>query len=366
MKQMEFNVIYILQTSAQYQSDAAYNRVRLFCQGLIENGVGCSIFRIEIPQRKSILSKVTFLIKNTILLFCKFLSLNKRNIVIVYGETYFSFLYKLLASKASLVFERTEYPAYIINPYLSNRSKRNSINNFNVMKLSNRLITCSYNLAHFYSVKTPESIVFPLIIDNSEFGLKQNRGKEDVISYCGSFDNNKDGIPILLKAFFLFHSKFPSYKLVLMGTGSRKELERIQGTIQELQLIDSVILTGRVSHDVVIDTLCNSSMLVLARPSNKQAEGGIPSKVGEYISTGVPCVITNVGELSDFMKDGLNCYMSEPDSPEKFCEKMIECVSNNNESIVDNALLLSQSFNYKEVSKVLLDFLSVCIGAEKK
>lgn len=355
-------IIYILQTSTQYQSDAAYNRVRLFCQGINENNVYCEIFRIEFPKRVNGISKVAFLVKNTIRLIFKLLTLSKTDVVIVYGETYFTFLYKLIAHKAKIVFERTEYPAFILNQSLSSKSKKNSIKNYEIMRTSEQLITCSNFLAQFYSKYTPNSIVLPLIIDNKEFKIRDSSHKDNIISYCGSFDNNKDGIPTLLRAFSLFKEKYPSYKLVLMGAGSPKEMAKINNLLVELNIADNVTLTGKISHQAVINQLCESSMLVLARPSNKQAEGGIPSKVGEYISTGVPCVITNVGELHFFMKDGVNCYMSEPDSSEEFFKKMIECAESDNTEIIKNAVALSQTFYYKNVSKQLIVFLGETCG----
>ena len=57
--------------------------------------------------------------------------------------------------------------------------------------------------------------------------------------------------------------------------------------------------------------------MALARPTNKQAEGGFPTKLGEYLATGNTVVVTNVGEIGEFLHDKVNAFVSDPDSPEK-------------------------------------------------
>ena len=49
-------------------------------------------------------------------------------------------------------------------------------------------------------------------------------------------------------------------------------------------------------------------MLVLARPDNIQAKGGFPTKLGEYLATGNPVVVTKVGEIPNYLIDGVNAF----------------------------------------------------------
>jgi len=68
--------------------------------------------------------------------------------------------------------------------------------------------------------------------------------------------------------------------------------------------------------------LSKAVMLALARPENKQAEGGFPTKLGEYLATGKPVVVTNVGEISVFLKNNVNAFIARPGDAKDFADKM--------------------------------------------
>ena len=60
--------------------------------------------------------------------------------------------------------------------------------------------------------------------------------------------------------------------------------------------------------------LCNAKLLALARPDSIQAQGGFPTKLGEYLATGRPVVVTKVGEIPDYLEDGVNAFLSDINS----------------------------------------------------
>ena len=100
--------------------------------------------------------------------------------------------------------------------------------------------------------------------------------------------------------------------------------------LKRLHIENKVIITGSVKRNEIPALLCNSDILALARPDNKQAEGGFPTKLGEYLATGNLVVVTNVGEIGLFLEDRKNAFISEPGSPEKFSEKLREALLNDN------------------------------------
>ena len=68
--------------------------------------------------------------------------------------------------------------------------------------------------------------------------------------------------------------------------------------------------------------LKNATILALDRPNNLQAKYGFPTKLGEYLQTGNPVVITRVGDIPIFFKDGESALIAEPENPESFAEKL--------------------------------------------
>lgn len=206
-------------------------------------------------------------------------------------------------------------------------------------------------------------IKFPMIVDPSRFEENVSKPVDDnYIAYCGSMRNNKDGVPILIDAFKIVTEKHPDIKLYLIGeTKDVEEVSRFKHQISNLELEKKVVFTGRISREQMPAYLCNASILALARPNNKQAEGGFPTKLGEYLATGKPVVVTKVGEIPDYLTDGVNAFLSEPDNPKSFAEKLEFALSNlcvGNEVGASGKKLVYTIFNYKVQAQCLIDFIN--------
>ena len=120
----------------------------------------------------------------------------------------------------------------------------------------------------------------------------------------------------------------------IVGCGKIKDRKIQTSLIVKNNLQDCVRMLGCINPDQVPSFLSNAAILALARPANIQSAYGFPTKVGEYLSTGNPVVVTRVGELEDFLKDGESCLFAAPDSPEDFAEKLIWLLDHPEESII--------------------------------
>jgi len=350
---------YILQVSPSYNTSASYNRVRLFKKGLEELCIKVDIHLLLI-KNKNVLQKLFFLVSGYLKVLLWILKVSKKDVVIVYGETYFTKLYPLIRKRTYFVIERTEYPDYLINGNISSTGYNNSRKNLEAIQYASSLITCSSYLKNFYSQYIDDIFVAPLIVDVNEINYVGTRKPEmphNYVAYCGSFGNNKDGLPILIEAFSYIVQQLPGLKLVLIGSGPQNEVDSLKDDIRNLNLENEVLFTGPLPHSEVVDWLKYATILALSRPNNKQAEGGIPSKVGEYLATGVPCVITNVGDLPMYLKDGFDCFISEPNSATEFANKMAECLQSDMKAIGNNAKQTVMRFNYDVQAKALYEHL---------
>jgi glycosyltransferase involved in cell wall biosynthesis len=214
---------------------------------------------------------------------------------------------------------------------------------------------------YFASLTSCDICIVNMVVEPTRFehSLKKPVDKNTIITYCGTLEGDKDGVPILIKSFAMIANKFPFAKLQLIGS-LKKEMtkQRIMSLVQDLKIEDRVEFTGFVGREEMPDFLKNSDILALARPDNKQAEGGFPTKLGEYLATGNPVVITNVGEIGLFLKDGINAYVAAPDSVEKFSEKLQEALSDNNREQIglEGKKLVYGEFNYLTQAKKLERF----------
>ncbi len=353
----------ILSPSKDLASSANINRISCFQIGLGNLGYKCTVNKIysRFLDIKGF-SRLGIIICYLKIIF-PFIKSKRGDYFIFYGESPFGVLFKYFRTKVKIIVERNEYSSYIINQHpLSNNYIRYVKRFESSLQHIDGFITCSEALKKYYiNYLNPltECKILPLIVDLKLFNmLEKDKKVQNYIAYCGNFDNNKDGIPILIDAFKEIVVDFSEIKLFLIGGGEFKQEQILHQKIIDLGLGEKVIFTGKISHEQIPNLLGNAKLLTLARPSNKQAEGGIPSKIGEYLACGVPFVVTKVGELDRFLRDEENCYMAEPNSVEDFAKKMKQALNDkNSEIIAQNGRITAKQFGIENQTQLLIQFL---------
>lgn len=172
---------------------------------------------------------------------------------------------------------------------------------------------CHHNKVH----------ILNMIVDATRFHDLKKQPSEPYIAYCGTASNNKDGVDQLIKAFALVVKSHPNYKLFIIGNTPSKQ-QRFDNfeLVKDLGIERNVIFTGVVSSNEIPQILKNANILALDRPDNLQAKYGFPTKLGEYLLTGNPVVITHIGDIPLFLKDKESALIAEPETPEQFAQKL--------------------------------------------
>lgn len=366
---------YITRGDKNYKSSAGYNRVKLICNGLRENGVNVKLHLLLFTSGRTkygnfIHRYVISYFKHLFQLLFLLLKVNKKDVVILYDDFDQYLLFPLFSKKTNLIIEHTEYPYYEISYEVNNKISGSigdfySRKNLQYLKYASSVIVCSSYLKNYYKKYVRDIIVIPLLVDLAEYENQTESKRKEIgeyVAYCGSFNNNKDGLPILIDAFKIFHDNHPQTYLVLIGSGALKNIMFFKSIIHNYGLSDSVVFTGSLPHEEVGDWLAGAIILALARPNNRQAEGGVPSKVGEYLASGVPCVITRTGDLPNYLKDGIDCFLCEPDSVEAFAQRMEDCYQSDRKVVGMMAKEASKQFGIVPQSKRLVDFLEKKYG----
>lgn len=257
--------------------------------------------------------------------------------------------------------ERTEYPFVVAGKSILGKIDLKIYLKY-VIKKFDGIYVINHALKNYFSSLTGCNIgVINMVVEPSRFehDRKSSIYKNTIITYCGTLEGDKDGVPILIKSFAMIANEFPFAKLQLIGSlRNEKTKQRMMSLVQDLKIEDRVIFAGFVGREEMPDFLNNSDILALARPDNKQAEGGFPTKLGEYLATGNPVVITNVGEIGLFLKDRINAYIAEPDNVGKFAEKLQEALSDNDRIKIglEGKKLVYNEFNYLTQAKKLEQF----------
>lgn len=255
--------------------------------------------------------------------------------------------------KIPVFHEVTEYPFVRINS--------NSFSNYFYLRftipLYTRLFVISNALKEYFSTYIDKEKIklINMIVDPSPFDLSEVKVFDfDYIAYCGSMNTDKDGVPVLIEAFNIIKEKFPKLKLVLIGDIKNRPIHpSIINAINKNNLQNKVHFTGYIINIEIPKYLKGAKLLALARPDNIQAKGGFPTKLGEYLATGIPVIVTNVGEIPLFLKNKVNAYVSSP-NPEDFAKLMFTALNNYDDALLigqNGKKLVQKEFNFYEEAK---------------
>ncbi|MBS4058264.1 MAG: glycosyltransferase [Bacteroidales bacterium] len=162
---------------------------------------------------------------------------------------------------------------------------------------------------------------------------KLNKTERIKLCYMGNMELEKDNIDNIIKAIDLLRWKFPNLLLHLYGTPNEKARTIIENLIANYELENHVQYKGRILFNEVPDVLKKYDVLVTSQPKTIRAIGGFPTKLGEYLMTGIPTIATKVGEINDHVKDGVHIYLVEPDDPVAYATRIEDILDNYNQAI---------------------------------
>ena len=167
--------------------------------------------------------------------------------------------------------------------------------------------------------------IINMTVDASRFkDIKKQQVKDRYIAYCGTASNNKDGVDELIKAFAIVAEKIKDIKLYIIGrTPSQKDEAGNIALIERLGLRERIVFQGLIPAEKMPQLLKNAEVLALDRPDSLQAKHGFPTKLGEYLLTQNPVVVTKVGDIPKFLTDGKTALLSEERNAAEFATQLI-------------------------------------------
>lgn len=382
---------------------ASTNRLVSYCKGIVELGHTVKVIVLSPHERegdviinkdvagvyhginfiyssgttiwpRSTLKKISVLfmgLLNSLFITIKFSRYQKIDaLLFASGSTKFRYVFpffilsRILNTK--LIREKSEYPVFMLKPEKFSAAYRFIARRYLFKFFDGLLIMTTPLMDYFGKVvrKNAKLILIPMTVEPKRFspsGDVLSSIQDNYVAYCGHLWGEKDGVTILLKAFQLVAAKHKDIKLYLIGdTSNLAEFKKLKALTSKLNLENNIVFTGRVSRDDMPKYLCNARALLLSRPTSLQAQGGFPTKLGEYLATGKPVVITKVGDIPKYLKDGKNAFLAEPDDIGSFAEKLDYVLSNPEQARLagmEGKKLTDGVFNYLTQSKQIVEFL---------
>ena len=307
------------------------------------------------------INKVIYLAKgliNSIL----YLNKNRISTVILYGDNPFvvNMFYWIYCkfTRKRFIGDRSELPSVKVQ-----RSKLKLCVYGIKQKMFDGMIIMTKQLMQFYrQYSNNDDFVFflPMTIDPSRFdGIEKNNPEKPYIAVVFG-THNRDGLLESLKSFDLYCKKRGLYDICLIGDyenmPNKKELDM---QICSSEFKGRIHILGKQPNHKVPDILYNASIL-LTTP-NFYISGGFPTKLGEYMLSGIPIVATKTSELIDYIVPDTDMLLSNPGDFESISDNMlrIEHDSALAKTLSENAKKKAQSvFCANNYIDKLLSFLT--------
>lgn len=254
------------------------------------------------------------------------------NCVLLYSGDFVSYFFIWLCSLVFpfvLVTDKSEYPyGYARKGRLGQAFQRLKL------KVFDGFVVMTKELVEFYQrVKAKKADVFflPMTVDSAKFdGVAKNK---DVPSYiaCVFGVHNRDGLLDTVKAYGIYKNKLGCEAMRLWLIGDFTNL--ISGPvvakyIVDNNLCDDVVLKGVLPHEFMPQALVDASCLITT--ALEYTSGGFPTKLGEYLLSGTPVVTTSAGEISLYLRDRVDAFVSTPGDVEGVANSLIFVHENEN------------------------------------
>jgi glycosyltransferase involved in cell wall biosynthesis len=218
----------------------------------------------------------------------------------------------------------------------------------------NGIITLSNNLPLLLNYKKPY-LNFPGFIDSKlmNYQHQNSYNSKFIITYAGTL-NYEYGLKILIDAFIQIDN--PNLELQIFGKGNLEEF-----LIERSQIDLRIKYFGYLPNSEVFLKICNSSLLVNPRPLNDYvSNNSFPSKIIEYMLSGVPFITTKISTIPSSFDIYLN-YFDGDDLNAIKCG-LINTINQNYSSLLEKAMIgkefVKNNYNEEKIGRIIVNYLN--------
>jgi glycosyltransferase involved in cell wall biosynthesis len=228
------------------------------------------------------------------------------------------------------------------------------------------LICISTSLEKYFGKYNKNILRIPILtdhVDNITPALPQFKfGEKFKMCFTGYLSVGKEGFDIFYQALEQINEFYDNFEFHLYGYGSQSDLKSLLNDLPEkFHLEKKVFYHGYLDQQQILNELKKFNLLVLPRNSNPQTDYGFSTKLGEYLSSGVPVLLTAVSDSRLYLEDGANCFIVEPGSDVAFSSKIKYVISHYSEvvpkMIINAVETVNGNFFYGNYSEKLNRFL---------
>ena len=250
-------------------------------------------------------------------------------ILLWYAELPINFLvFSILAKSigAVLIAEKSEFPFVYCQKTIVVRMKIWFYEHISFRILDGAIVISAFLHDYFTARinKTVKLLRVPILVDHDLFAPAAVIAgcAERKIIYCGNLEHDGE-VAELLRAFSQVVREFPQWSVEVIGPlPQRRTFEALQTMITNLGLAERVTFTGEVARSAIPARLATGDIMALPRAAGTFSQAGFPTKLGEYLASGKPVVVTATGEIPMYLQDGVNAFLPAPGDTSAFARAL--------------------------------------------
>ncbi len=157
------------------------------------------------------------------------------------------------------------------------------------------------------------TVHLPVAFDPTTIIDKPATDKETVAVFYGGTYGEKDGMEFLLNGFEKAAQEAGQLELHLTGKGSPIDMKKFQALLSQSGVSTRIMNHGFVSYEEYCHILGAADILCMTRRNSKFANAGFPYKLGEFLATGKPVIVSRLSEIEKYLDDDDCCFV-QPES----------------------------------------------------
>jgi glycosyltransferase involved in cell wall biosynthesis len=373
------------------EGDAATNRVYTYAKGFVDNNVKVHVvgFRNDYlanhsgetegikyhhPFRQSVRHNSFFVRRwqkikkyyNTVSILKDIYKQDSIKQITVYSTRLVTHLFSWYLSRrfrSKLIKECSEHPLRLYGKNLLTRE-------FGKLKfkieswLCDGIICISKFLVEFHrnnEIGEHKLLLVPSTVDLGRFSRTEAKPLSyKYIGYFGALTFRRDNVDMLIKAFAAVSHKHKEFYLVLGGPGTDSDRKQIIALAEELNISGKINLLDYMPREEITKFISGSDILVMVRSRDMESQASFPSKLTEYLATSKPLITVDVGEISNYLKDGVNAFLVNPGNIAELSNKLDYVIANHDyaTSLAKEGHKLTETvFNYRHQAGRIISFV---------
>lgn len=186
-------------------------------------------------------------------------------------------------------------------------------------KKADGIVCISRFFEDFYKKKGCKTIRIPAILDSGNIEYKAHLLNSPLkIAFFGSLGGTKDLLDDFLIAFNEYHSLNKAFQFHIYGP-SQADIDNLlvkNGISYSTR--ESIFIHGKMSHKETLSAVMNSDFTFFARSNRRSSQAGFPTKFAESMALGTPVITNLTGDISLFLRDGVNGFVLNDLKKESF------------------------------------------------